>query len=616
MKTVVKDRLLRGVVFWLLSSCLLAFVFFSYMFNGAAGSFMDCTGWIYFFLSCFCHSFLLMLVPFLLLYVPFCFVGFKFNIGIFVLSFFYLLVFLLAVINKYVFALYHFHINGFVIDMLTSEGASEIFVFSTAIYLKALLILVLSVLSVVLLARLSLWLSKKIRKIKRFYLSFFLSLILVSFSCQAIHIYASATMKMSVLESSQYLPYYFPISMNSALDSMGIIDKDAITNIRFKDNGNKLSYPIHPLKTKTTVNSPNIVLIVIDSWNFRTLDRQCMPNVSRFKDSSLFFSNHLSSSNGTRGGIFGMLTGLSSYYWKSFEYTALQPLLIDRLKQDGYDIQVYPSSNFNNPPFARMFFSDMKINTTTKGNSAYERDCNITTNFIGDLEKKTDKDRPFFSFVFYDLAHAIALPKEKLTRFQPSWTEADYSKLNNKISPLPFYNLYRNCVSEIDLLVGIVIAGLQKQKLLDNTILIITGDHGQEFNENKKNYWGHAGNYSDYQIKVPLIFYYPGVNKGVCTYRTTHYDIVPTLMSLALGVENPSQDYSMGYNLLSSQDRGWHIVGNDLNYAFVTQDGHIIEKSGGGYVKVYDRHLNLVPNYKLSSKQINDNILNLNRFYK
>ena len=89
-------------------------------------------------------------------------------------------------------------------------------------------------------------------------------------------------------------------------------------------------------------------------------------------------------------------------------------------------------------------------------------------------------------------------------------------------------------------------------------------------------------------------------------------------LNLALGVSNPPSDYSMGQYLQDSTSRGWHIVGigNDLNYAFITEDGHIIEKGGGGYIKVYDENFNLQKNYELPPALINDNLLRLNRFLR
>lgn len=231
---------------------------------------------------------------------------------------------------------------------------------------------------------------------------------------QGLHIYGAATLRTSILEADAYLPYYFPLSINSALDRWGIIDKEQIATINISESRSPLSYPLHPIEHKGDNERPNIVIIAIDSWNFRTLMPECMPNVSNFIERSEYFAHHLSSSKGTRGGIFGLFTGLSSYYWKSFEYSTLRPVLVDQLVASGYDIQLYPSATFQNPPFDRMFFKGMEgLNTSTEGSSVYERDCNLTRAFLADLPQKGD--RPFFSFLFYDLAHAIALPPEPKT---------------------------------------------------------------------------------------------------------------------------------------------------------------------------------------------------------
>src|SRR3712207_9151483 len=43
-----------------------------------------------------------------------------------------------SVANNYVYNIYHFHINGLVLEMLTGPGASEIFVFPPLLYAKAI----------------------------------------------------------------------------------------------------------------------------------------------------------------------------------------------------------------------------------------------------------------------------------------------------------------------------------------------------------------------------------------------------------------------------------------------------------------------------------------------
>lgn len=611
-----KDTLIRGGLFALLNTVLLGLILFSYIIGAGDITFMDPLGWCYYLCSALMHSAIVIAIPFLAIYLPLTMAGAKSRATIPILGTLYGLLLLLAIVNRFVYQIYHFHINGFVVDMLFAPGAGDIFAFSFWLYVKAAAILLAVAGAVVLLAWLSGRWAQRIVRRRRFCILTLGMLLATTLLSQGLHIYGAATLRTSILEADAYMPYYFPLSMNSALDRWGIIDKEQIATINISESRSPLSYPLHPIEHKGDNERPNIVIIAIDSWNFRTLTPECMPNVSNFIEKSEYFAHHLSSSNGTRGGIFGLFTGLSSYYWKSFEYSTLRPVLVDQLVASGYDIQLYPSATFQNPPFDRMFFKGMEgLNTSTEGSSAYERDCNLTRAFLADLPQKGD--RPFFSFLFYDLAHAIALPPEKNTHFSPAWDYADYSRLGNNTDPTPYFNLYRNCVYQIDSLIGMVLHALEENDQLLNTIVLITGDHGQEFNENHKNYWGHSGNYTKYQVQVPLILHYAHCDPGtVHTHRTTHYDVAPTLLRLALDVANPPSDYSMGTFLGDTASRGWHIVGNDLNYAFITEDGHIIEKQGNGNVKVYDSALNLQPSYPLTPRQINDNLLRLNRFYK
>jgi hypothetical protein len=72
----------------------------------------------------------------------------------------------------------------------------------------------------------------------------------------------------------------------------------------------------------------------------------------------------------------------------------------------------------------------------------------------------------------------------------------------------------------------------------------------------------------------------------------------------------------MGRLLSDPTPRDWHVVGNDLFYAFILNDGTIVEKRGAGNVVIFDKVMNQLDNYPLNAKQLNDAILRLNRFYK
>jgi membrane-anchored protein YejM (alkaline phosphatase superfamily) len=49
--------------------------------------------------------------------------------------------------------------------------------------------------------------------------------------------------------------------------------------------------------------------------------------------------------------------------------------------------------------------------------------------------------------------------------------------------------------------------------------VIVTSDHGEEFNDTGKNYWGHNGNFSPYQVAVPLLVRGP-VGNAAAWFRT------------------------------------------------------------------------------------------------
>lgn len=184
------------------------------------------------------------------------------------------------------------------------------------------------------------------------------------------------------------------------------------------------------------------------------------------------------------------------------------------------------------------------------------------------------------------------------------------------MDPTPFYNLYRNTVYQDDILLGKVFETLKKQGLMDNTIVIVSGDHSQEFNENHRNYWGHNSNFSTYQLGVPMIWHIPGMQAHKYTHRTTHYDMVPTLMKDYLGVKNNPSDYSMGRIMTDKTPRLWQVVGSNLNYAFIIQGDTILEKTAEGGLDVYDAKMNPVKNYRMPAKLFDHAIKQLNRFFK
>lgn len=605
----------QGFLFFAFSTLLIALQFGLYITDSSILELMDLEGWLFFIASCISHAAMFALIPYILsLIFTFCRCTKTARVvqivGVVLLC-------IINYLNSQVYAIYHFHINGFVLSMVFGEGAGEIFNFDIMLYLKeiALFLVVAAIVVGVWYASDLLW--KKRQKAYAWLIAG--GIIGCTLFAHLCHIYGAFYQQPSVMKSSALLPYYFPTTSNGLLLKLGCTPpRESMIQMNGKQSAD-IQYPIQPLqKEKMNPNSlPNIIFILIDSWNSRSLTAECMPNAYQFAQQNQWFSNHVSGSNGTRSGVFSLFFGLSCYYWESFDPAHIQPLFIKRLQELGYEIQTYPSATFADPPFGRVIFGGVPgIHTETKGNTPLERDTRIAEEFISDSQQHKKSKKPFFSFLFFDLPHSFGLPADKNKRFQPAWAYADYTKLSNDMDPTPFWNMYRNCCYQDDLLLGRIFETLKKEGLMDNTIIILSGDHSQEFNENHHNYWGHNGNFSKAQIGVPMIWHVPGTKPQKFMHRTTHYDVVPTLMKNHLGIKNNPADYSMGRMMTDKTPRLWHVVGSNLNYAFIINNDTILEKTADGALDVYDAHMNPVKNYRLPAKQFDKAIKQLNRFFK
>ena len=608
-------------LFYAFSSLFLAVMFCTYMIGSPVLSSMDFEGWVFFIVSAMSHASMFMLVPFLVA-LPFNLFGWR-KVALSIQGVLVSLLFVLNFINEQVYAIYKFHLNGFVLNMLTGPAAGDIFTFDAALYFKEICLLLL----VVCLAVVAYVLSRYVyaKKQKAYALPIICTFIGCTLYTHIWNIYADFYQHRSVAKSAQLLPYFFPTTSKSLMKNVfHLTPPDSNGQLSSFEESEDIIYPVNPLREETPDSLPNILVIMVDSWSKRCLTADNMPNTYAYAQQNEWFKNHVSSSNGTRGSVFGFFFGLPSYYWNSFDKATIRPLFIDLLKKNNYDIQTFVSAGMEDPPFARVVFGHVKgINPKSYGVNPYVNDNKATEEAIRAIQNHGEKrQQPFFYYVFLDLAHSfLGMPDDVNSVYSPAWSFADYSKLSNDMDPTPFFNLYRNCCHYDDVLIGKLLATLKQQGFADNTLVILVGDHAQEFNENKKNYWGHSSNYSLWQIGVPLIIHHPFSLSGakVATqynHRTTHYDVIPTVMHDYFGVQNPLTDYSLGSMLHDTTSRDWHFVGNDLNYAFIVGGDTILEHQGNGAMDVYDSKMNDVQGYNIDVKKFNAAMQRVNRFYK
>lgn len=86
---------------------------------------------------------------------------------------------------------------------------------------------------------------------------------------------------------------------------------------------------------------------------------------------------------------------------------------------------------------------------------------------------------------------------------------------------------------------------------LDNTLVIVTSDHGENMGEWHL-YYQHGPNVHDAGLRVPLIFTGPGVEPGVDEAPVSLEDVMPTVLSL-LGVKKKDRPESDGVDLSTGE---------------------------------------------------------------
>lgn len=521
--------------------------------------------------------------------------------------------FALLKIDSSIFSQFRYHISPLVFNLVFGKRASDIFQFSTEnIIFASLLFIVLLILPLV-----SLYFGKKIKISNTFKYTFY-TFLLTFFTSNAIFAWSDVNFYRPVTQYKNILPVFYPLTADKLLTKLGLTNHELIERNRSlvnKNDLNTLKYPLNNITSSPKENKKNILFIVVDSWRYDYLTEDICPNLYELSKESQVFTNHSSGSNMTTGGIFSLFYGIPATYYNNFTGLEKQPVLFSELQKQNYNIEILSSSTLENPPFNRNVFSkipNLRLNSISEKPS--DRDIEINNEWLNKLNNNKLK-QPFFGLLFYDSAHGFDCPDNFNKKFVPSLESVDYLGLNDDYDPTKLINRYKNSLYFIDSLIGKVIKQLEEKNLLESTLIVVTGDHGQEFNDNKKGYWQHGGNFSKYQIRTPLMIFDFDKKPKVYEHNTVHYDIVPTIMKNNLNVKNPYNDYSVGKSLYDSTiERNWFICGYNEKYS-VIEKNRITNIFKSGSFEVLDSNLNYL-NEDINFEVISEALKQTSTFYQ
>jgi arylsulfatase A-like enzyme len=112
---------------------------------------------------------------------------------------------------------------------------------------------------------------------------------------------------------------------------------------------------------------------------------------------------------------------------------------------------------------------------------------------------------------------------------------------------------YLNALHESDAALGALIEGLRQRNLLENTLIVVFGDHGEAFGEHPGNF-AHTLYINEENIRIPLVIAAPGAIRGPrrLSRLASVLDLAPTILDL-LGL--PAQPQHQGSSLLPAESR-------------------------------------------------------------
>lgn len=482
---------------------------------------------------------------------------------------------ILAVTDFKVYAIYRFHLNKAMLDLFIN-GGGDVIAFSDTMWLSITgycLGLLLCSLTIIITAY------KFHDRIITGRKTAIISTIIVLFIlCNLVHAYSKARGIPSVYRNSEVITLYYPLTANKLLGGTNTYIPD--------ETGNAISYPLHPLTYAADKNDGkklNIYMIFVDSLRADMLNSDNMPYLTEIAKNNLKFTHHLSGGNATRNGVFTLFYGLPGSYWNRILNSNVQSSLITGLQEQGYKINAFAGAQLYKPEFNKTVFSKVKdLRIESHGNNVSEKDLNA----ISDFKKfvTDNQGSPKFAFVFLDKLHSMELTPEeqKNKKFPTPWNSPDYLAIDKNFDRNIIFNLYKNVVFEMDKQIKDITDFLKEQGEWDNSVIIISSDHGNEFDDNGHGYYGHNSNFTDAQIHIPLVVHWPEKEPREYNYTTTSYDITATLMPDVLGVTNDTADYTIGKSLFDGSERDIIISSSYLEDAIIKKDHIIISSSING----------------------------------
>jgi arylsulfatase A-like enzyme len=327
-----------------------------------------------------------------------------------------------------------------------------------------------------------------------------------------------------------------------------------------------------PVQPPASAGLPNILLVSIDSLRHDHLHcygyaRQTSPTIDALAREGVLFRTVVSPTSWTLPAHLTLLTSLPPEAHGAVDdglrLRDNARFLAEVLWQAGYTTAGFVSAPYLDAAYGFSQGFDHYDDYTVAKMSQRRAHQGVTSPALLTIVSRWlanweagGRRRPFFIFMhMWDVHYDYAPPPPYDSMFDPDYrgtvTSDDYEygeQVHPDMDPRDLQHiiaLYDGEIRFTDSYLGLALDRLRALRVLDNTIIVVTADHGDEFFEH--GHKGHGKALYDETVLVPLVIRFPPrvpKNRGV-DGQVRLMDVAPTILSLA-GLSQPAEFGALG----------------------------------------------------------------------
>lgn len=288
--------------------------------------------------------------------------------------------------------------------------------------------------------------------------------------------------------------------------------------------------PATPGDPRNPARPPNIVLVVLDTaradhFSAYGYERATTPAFDRLADDAIRFENAYATSSWTLASHASLFTGLLPVTHRATQENLYLDdeleTLAELLAAAGYRTATFSNNSWISRITNLAQGFDETFPMWREGPAEGPPEAHHTN--VAVLDWVEAAQRPFFAFVNYIEPHwPYAAPRVYQDRFVPeqvseklrarsSFPAMRWYLKPGKYSPAILHvrsAMYDAGLAHVDAILGQLVAGLEQRDLLEQTLLVVTADHGENLGDN--GHQGHSFSLFDSTLRIPLLIRPPG----------------------------------------------------------------------------------------------------------